>query len=256
MLDRAHDVAVVDEDEGARRAADREQSRPLEQRRDLVARGFAEDGPDPEHHLLECRVCPPVLGQHFLDEALVVRVGEFLVAAHRVVLGEPGRVVGVVAVGRTARGDDDASRRRPRRRPRARCGCRARPPRTRVRGSTSGPGVTIAARWTTVSMACRSSTSASPGSAHVVHDVLDARQAAIGRDLADVARDDAGRIAARSRAGRERLDETCAEIAGGAGDEDAVAHAVALGAAAGGRRRHQLASDRPARMCQMPHQAA
>ena len=40
---------------------------------------------------------------------LVVGVGELLVAADRLVLGDPLRVVGVVAVGRAARGDHDPS---------------------------------------------------------------------------------------------------------------------------------------------------
>ncbi len=49
----------------------------------------------------------PVDRQHFLDQPLVVRVRERFVAADRIVFGQPLRVVGVIAVGRAARGDDD-----------------------------------------------------------------------------------------------------------------------------------------------------
>ena len=54
-----------------------------------------------------CGWATAVFGQHFLDQPLVPRVGEGLVAAHRVGFGQPGRIVGVVAVGGAAGGDND-----------------------------------------------------------------------------------------------------------------------------------------------------
>ena len=49
-----------------------------------------------------------VLREHLFDEALVPRVGELVVAAHRVGLAQPLRAVGVVAVGGAGRRHDDA----------------------------------------------------------------------------------------------------------------------------------------------------
>ena len=74
-----------------------------------------------KHDLLEIGVRFPVLREHLLDEPLVQRVRELVVAAHRIGLAQPLRVVGVVAVGGPGRGDHDAAHAGRRRRPRARC---------------------------------------------------------------------------------------------------------------------------------------
>ena len=161
-----------------------------------------------------CGCVAPIVGEHLLDQALVVRVRELLVAAHRVVLGEPRRIVGVITVGRAARGDDDPAARRPRRRPRARSACRARPRSTRARGSTSRPGVTMAARCTTVSIACRrSSVARARGRGCPCAAYSHAGQAPLGRHLAHVARQrcSPGRRCAAAR--RASSDQSAAEVA-------------------------------------------
>ena len=107
-LEQAADhVLVPDEDERAVRTADGDQARLLEERGDLVPHRLAEDSADAEHHLLQFGMLDAPARQHLLHQPLVVRIGKGLVAAQRTVFGEPRRVVGVVAVGRAARADDD-----------------------------------------------------------------------------------------------------------------------------------------------------
>lgn len=72
-----------------------------------------EDGADSQHHLLQLGVRGSQLRQHVLDEPFVVAVGEGLVAADRVVFGEPPvvrhAVVRVVAVRRAGGGHHDSA---------------------------------------------------------------------------------------------------------------------------------------------------
>lgn len=95
----------------------------MEQGGDLVVHGVAEDRADAQHDLVEMGVLAAGVGQHVLDERLVVAVGERAGAADGVVLGDRHRQrnvatrpvredVGDVA-GRAARHEDHAERDRP-----------------------------------------------------------------------------------------------------------------------------------------------
>src|SRR5690606_21642230 len=97
-------VLIPDEHEGRIAAARGEQPRRHEQLGDLVAGVGAEYGAGPEDQLLQLRMALAITCQHFLDLPLVVGVGELGIAAQRVLLVDPLRVVRMVAVGRAGAG--------------------------------------------------------------------------------------------------------------------------------------------------------
>ena len=94
-------VFVPDKNKGAVAATDGDQARLLEQRRDLVVDLLTKDGADAQHGLQQRGPLHPELRQHLFHQAFVVGIGKHLVAAQRIGLSEPGRVVGVVTIGRT-----------------------------------------------------------------------------------------------------------------------------------------------------------
>ncbi len=117
LEDAAHqasdDVTVPDENERGRRTPDGEKETLLEQVGDLIGDAVAENGARTKDELLQLRVIVPVATQHLLDEALVARIGERVVAAQGIVLAQPFRVVGVIPVRGAAAHDDHFANARP-----------------------------------------------------------------------------------------------------------------------------------------------
>ena len=181
----------------------------------------------------------------------MVGVGELLVAADGLVLGDPLRVVGVVAVGRAAGGDHDAAYAV------GQAGVEHVAGAVDVDGVLELaveplPGVTIEARCTTTS-----------GRRSCDH-VVDAAGVASRPSATWL---DAGPMGAsgtrRSRAddlvpGRDQAgDDRGAEEAAAAGDEDPSCAPPPLDGGAGGApARHHWRPRGPAMMSQMPHQPA